>query len=449
MTQIKCPIDYVPLQQVTAANLNAHVNNATLQPGAVHEQTVIGSLVATDDEVLVYDASATALRSSTAANLLGSNLDIVTSNVGGPAAGDVKINPHAGSLVTGKVFTSDGTNVTVTSTAHGLVTGNFLTFTASVAAYSGTYKITVTGVDTFTYVINPTTTASGGTLSYTKVGVVHVTGSEHVEGNLVVDSNVSVSGSITVGNTPLSVSLVPAGAVMPFAMATAPAGWVACDGSTHNTTEESGKYALLYAAIGNLYGGTNSTDFKLPDLRGLFIRGVDTFTSTIVTAVPYVCSDGYTVVATRSAHGMSVGQIITVESATNAGFNGTYTITETTTDTFKYIVGRKISTALSGTLSYTNKNNDGGRTLGSTQQDAIERHKHNFNDDAFIDGNSWVNGKSTIVTQRTSGDAENYYGVESFTSDGDGTYLESGNNSNKITYETRPKNIALLYCIKY
>ena len=66
--------------------------------------------------------------------------------------------------------------------------------------------------------------------------------------------------------------IAPAGAVLYFAMGVAPAGWLACNGALVSRTT----YALLFAAIGTLYGvGDGSTTFALPDLRGEFLRGVD------------------------------------------------------------------------------------------------------------------------------------------------------------------------------
>jgi microcystin-dependent protein len=69
-------------------------------------------------------------------------------------------------------------------------------------------------------------------------------------------------------------SLVPAGAVMAFAMNSAPSGWVAANGDPVNRV---GTYAALFAAIGTTYGaGNGSTTFNLPDLRGYFVRGTGT-----------------------------------------------------------------------------------------------------------------------------------------------------------------------------
>ncbi len=64
----------------------------------------------------------------------------------------------------------------------------------------------------------------------------------------------------------------PSGAVLPFCTASAPSGWLKCDGSAVSRTT----YANLFAAISTLFGaGDGSTTFNLPDLRGEFIRGFD------------------------------------------------------------------------------------------------------------------------------------------------------------------------------
>lgn len=58
---------------------------------------------------------------------------------------------------------------------------------------------------------------------------------------------------------------VPVGSVVPFAGASAPAGWLACDGSEVPRSQ----YPALFAAIGTAYGeGDGSTTFSLPNLLG-------------------------------------------------------------------------------------------------------------------------------------------------------------------------------------
>ena len=75
----------------------------------------------------------------------------------------------------------------------------------------------------------------------------------------------------------------PAGALMPFAGAAAPAGYLACDGSAVSRTT----YAALYAAIGTTYGaGDGSTTFNLPDLERRAIVGAGgSATSTLANTV--------------------------------------------------------------------------------------------------------------------------------------------------------------------
>jgi microcystin-dependent protein len=67
--------------------------------------------------------------------------------------------------------------------------------------------------------------------------------------------------------------LVPAGVIVPFAVAGAPTGWLACGGQAVSRTT----YATLFAAIGTYYGsGDGSTTFNLPDLRGRVVAGLNT-----------------------------------------------------------------------------------------------------------------------------------------------------------------------------
>lgn len=70
---------------------------------------------------------------------------------------------------------------------------------------------------------------------------------------------------------------VPTGAIFCVAMlSAAPTGYVPCDGATYST---GGIYAALFAAIGYNYGGSGGS-FKVPDLRGEFIRGLDNYGGT-------------------------------------------------------------------------------------------------------------------------------------------------------------------------
>ncbi|MCO7556193.1 phage tail protein [Metapseudomonas otitidis] len=59
------------------------------------------------------------------------------------------------------------------------------------------------------------------------------------------------------------------GEIRGFAGATAPAGWLLCQGQVLSTTE----HPELFAVIGNAYGGDGVDTFALPDATGRVMRG--------------------------------------------------------------------------------------------------------------------------------------------------------------------------------
>jgi hypothetical protein len=89
---------------------------------------------------------------------------------------------------------------------------------------------------------------------------------------LTTGTGVVWNGTKWTTGAPTATAKPPAGAVMHFAQATAPNGWLVCNGQAVSRTT----YAALFTAIGTTYGaGDGSTTFSLPDLRGEFIRGAD------------------------------------------------------------------------------------------------------------------------------------------------------------------------------
>lgn len=122
--------------------------------------------------------------------------------------------------------------------------------------------ITVTPIKTFT---------SGETVTPAKLNelsqpTVALTAGTIVNADIAAGAAIAASKLSTVAQQ----SLVPAGAVMLFAMNSAPAGWLAANGDPVSRTD----YAALFSAIGTTHGvGNGSTTFNLPDLRGIFVRG--------------------------------------------------------------------------------------------------------------------------------------------------------------------------------
>jgi len=154
---------------------------------------------------------------------------------------------------------------------------------------------------------------------------------------------------------PATISL-PAGAVMSFAMNSAPAGWLAADGTEYAKT---GTYAALFAAISTTYGETNgsggagTSHFRVPDLRGYFVRG-----------------------------------------------------------------------------SGTNSDGTAAGTFGAKQADAFGSHQHSYTDHTPSSSLVGVQGGANNIWQASASSPLRT------------TTFEGGT-------ETRPKNIAMLYCIKF
>lgn len=96
-------------------------------------------------------------------------------------------------------------------------------------------------------------------------------------GNADIGDGQVTGNKLAAGTIPLSKvdgsfmqSLVPAGTILSFGGTAAPAGYLMCAGQSYpNAT-----YPALSSVLGNAFGGDAST-FRVPDLRGRFLRGTD------------------------------------------------------------------------------------------------------------------------------------------------------------------------------
>ncbi len=88
-----------------------------------------------------------------------------------------------------------------------------------------------------------------------------------VDGNIIYDDKFN-----TVPYAKAADNGVPPGTIVPFAgpKTNIPAGWLYCNGASYAPT---GMYSRLYAAIG-LSWGSDGGNFRVPDLRGYFLRGM-------------------------------------------------------------------------------------------------------------------------------------------------------------------------------
>jgi len=91
-------------------------------------------------------------------------------------------------------------------------------------------------------------------------------------------TNTNMGANIQIGGSDLSSTLLsaaPIGTILNYAAATAPLGWLICDGSAISRTT----YVNLFTAISTAWGvGDGSSTFNLPNLQGAFLRGTGTGT---------------------------------------------------------------------------------------------------------------------------------------------------------------------------
>lgn len=83
---------------------------------------------------------------------------------------------------------------------------------------------------------------------------------------------------------------IPAGSLIDFAGASAPSGWVLCDGSAYNSVSDT-SFADLYGVIANVYGGSDGTDFQVPDFRGRVTIGRDNLGGSSANVITHANAD--------------------------------------------------------------------------------------------------------------------------------------------------------------
>lgn len=130
--------------------------------------------------------------------------------------------------------------------------------------------------------------STGGTDTWTsQVDNVSLYKAQHVNGlasailqiEAALGSGSALPGSLSSLAARLAVQvgsdgiIIPVGSATLFFGASAPTGWLFCDGSAVSRTT----YSALFTAIGTTYGvGNGSTTFNLPDLRGRLPMGAGT-----------------------------------------------------------------------------------------------------------------------------------------------------------------------------
>lgn len=120
----------------------------------------------------------------------------------------------------------------------------------------------------------------------------------------------------------VSVPEEPAGVVKQYAGATAPTGYLLCDGDEVSRTT----YADLFAVVSTTYGsGNGSTTFNVPDLRGRVPVGKDNMGGTSANRITASAAD--------TLGGASGAQTHTLTSSQMPSHNHSYLVANSRNDT--------------------------------------------------------------------------------------------------------------------
>jgi hypothetical protein len=173
-------------------------------------------------------------------------LEIVVDNGDGSfGAADLPINPRQQITSTGFAFHARYADE-ITSTSN--MTVNTSTGAVTAKAITGT-SITASG---------------GGTITGNHVG-------DGAQLTALAGANITANSiPSTALIAAVQQALCPPGTVVAYMGATAPAGWLLCDGKQYLRNPP---YDKLYAVIGNASGSVDTNNFNVPDLRGRFLRG--------------------------------------------------------------------------------------------------------------------------------------------------------------------------------
>jgi microcystin-dependent protein len=147
-------------------------------------------------------------------------------------------------------FTGTGSQTVFTLTTAPLSAANTQVFISGVYQNKNTYTV-----------IGTTLTFSTAPPSSTLIEVISGT-----------NYSIGVPGDGAVTSAKLDTTainlIMPSGSVIAYAGASAPTGYLLCDGTSYATSA----YPTLFASIGYAYGGSGA-NFNVPDTRGIFLRG--------------------------------------------------------------------------------------------------------------------------------------------------------------------------------
>lgn len=237
-----------------------------------------------------------------------------------------------------------------------------------------------------------------------------------------VENKATARANLDIFSKAESRQLAPAGLVAHFARNTAPAGWLKANGAAVSRIA----YADLFAAIGTMFGtGDGFTTFNLPDLRGEFLRGWD---------------DSRGVDGGRS---LGSGQTGALQSHAHSGSSadaGAHGHSGTATSGGAHSHGASTGTA--GEHTHAVKEGNAGPWWGGG--DVLASGDDYTQSIAYYSNTLAAGNHSHSVSIGTGGAHEHALTINSGGTHSHAVAIEATGGA-----ETRPRNVALLACIKF
>jgi hypothetical protein len=217
-----------------------------------------------------------------------------------------------------------------TSTAHGLTTGDYVSITGTTpAAYSGVFKITVTGANTFTYemvsVPAGNATVVGSYLNQAKTPINSLM-------NYTRNTSYSLFGAA--GTDIWDTKPSPATKVF--------SGITSDKFQSVNMTNTAGHYLVACNGIDPTMIYDGSVWFYL----------ATTTTAAAISGISRTSPSNVATVTTATAHGLITGNKVVITSSSEASFLGSHVITVTGPTTFTFVsTGTTTVTGATGTYT--------------------------------------------------------------------------------------------------
>lgn len=135
------------------------------------------------------------------------------------------------------------------------------------------------------------------------------------------------------GTTQTTAANTPTGALLAYAGAAAPSGWLLCAGQEVSRST----YSALFAIIGTTYGaGNGSTTFNVPDLRGRVAAGKDDMGGSSAARLNSMASTSLGAVGGNQSHTLAVAELPAHTHLTVGTTSGTLSDTTAIRETASY-----------------------------------------------------------------------------------------------------------------